>query len=456
MYQKLLLETHPSLLEQRFFTTDIGQLYCSIPFEELANQIPPPKGEVSGLGRKAWFDVKGGIALQVLKHYLQLSDEKLIERINTDWVLQMFCGIQLKPGEGIRDKDQVGSWRSYLGQHMDIKKWQKTLARSWKPFMQQTQSGSLDATCYESRIAFPTDVKLIWQGCHDLHLLIQSTRKRYKQRKSRNNYAGRKKEFTDYQKRRKKTRRQEKKLRKRLLKYLCRLVQLFDELCGKHDHVLSGKQSKRVQTIITVYEQQHQKAYGDQKIKNRIVSISKPYVRAIVRGKETKTVEFGAKVNKLQVDGINFIEHLNYNAFNEGVRLEHGVRLQEDLFGKCGQMSADAIFATNSNRKYCRRKTIVTNFVPKGRQKTQHIQQAALMRSLLNKERTTRLEGSFGNEKNHYLLDKVNARNQTTERCWIFFGIHTANAVAIAKRIAAAIATPTQNPPPQRSLPFAA
>ena len=56
------------------------------------------------------------------------------------------------------------------------------------------------------------------------------------------------------------------------------------------------------------------------------------------------------------------------------------------------------------------------------------------MRAVLNKERGTRLEGSFGNEKNHYLLQKVNARNAITEKCWIFFGMMTANASIITKR----------------------
>ena len=35
---------------------------------------------------------------------------------------------------------------------------------------------------------------------------------------------------------------------------------------------------------------------------------SRYYVRPIVRGKETKSVEFGAKVNNIQIDGISFIE----------------------------------------------------------------------------------------------------------------------------------------------------
>ena len=58
------------------------------------------------------------------------------------------------------------------------------------------------------------------------------------------------------------------------------------------------------------------------------------------------------------------------------------------------------------------------------------------MRSILNKERSTRLEGSFGNEKNHFQLTKVKARTLVSEICWIFFVIQTANAKQIGDRIA--------------------
>jgi len=144
-------------------------------------------------------------------------------------------------------------------------------------------------------------------------------------------------------------------------------------------------------------------------------------------------------------------EHLSYDAYNEGIHLEDRIRLHEELIGSCKQISADAIYATNNNRKYCRLKGIVTNFIPKGKQKTDHIEQAAIIRKLLNVERGTRLEGSFGNEKNHYLLHKINARSKHTETCWIFFGIHTANAVNIANRIEEKSSQKNQ-PPPQRKM----
>ena len=172
MRQITLLAEHRQLLDQKFLATDLGCLYLSIPWDALCGEITPPPSS-SGLGRKPWFDVRGGIALQILKHLFQLSDAKLIDRINTDWAMQMFCGIQLKPGQMIKDHDLPSDWRVYLGRHMSLDKVQHILAKHWKPHMQQTQTAGTDATCYESYIEYPTDVKLLWKGCTELRNRIQ-------------------------------------------------------------------------------------------------------------------------------------------------------------------------------------------------------------------------------------------------------------------------------------------
>ncbi len=432
---KVLLFDYPQLLCERFLQTDVGQLYQSIPFDALAATIPLPKHQRSGKGCKPWFDLRGGIALQFLKHYLGLSDALLIERINTDWSLQYFCGIQLKPGEVIKDTNLPSYWRGYIGSHLDIAAMQKILAAYWTPQISDTRISSEDATCYESRISFPTPVKLVWSCCNKSHLIYNKLRKKAGLRDSRCNYQKWKTEFLCYQKTKRKTKKAEKRLLKKLLKFLLRILQLLQELCKQKGTGLSLKQSSQIRTIIKVYEQQHDKVYGKtEQIKDRIVSLSKPYIRPIVRGKEAKAVEFGAKVNKLQIDGISFIEHYSYDAFNEGTRLQNCIALHRSLFGKCTHHSADKIYATNANRTYCRQQQIITNFEPKGKQKAAYVEQSKIMRSALNKERSTRLEGSFGNDKNHYLLQKVNARNAATEKCWIFFGIMTANASIITNR----------------------
>ncbi|HEC41548.1 MAG TPA: hypothetical protein ENI20_01790 [Bacteroides sp.] len=133
-------------------------------------------------------------------------------------------------------------------------------------------------------------------------------------------------------------------------------------------------------------------------VPGRIVSIAKDYVHPIVRGKEVKKVEFGTKVNMIQVDGINFIEYLDFDPFNESTRLRNSIWYARTIFGKITHISADDIYATNANRQYCTQQNIVTNFKRKGRAGKQEEHRQIIAREL-RKELATHMEGSFGTDK---------------------------------------------------------
>lgn len=432
-YNPLFLQT-AEVQQSVFLSTDLGQLHQSIPFTSLGSKIPSPAYEKSGRGRKPFLKVEGGIGLMFLKHYLGLSDELLIHRLNTDWCIQYFCGVQLGLRK-IKDKNLVSWWRTYLGQHLNIAGLQAVFIEYWKPYLQQTHVTLMDATCNESHLRYPTSVKLLWEAITKVHAMVQQKRKRLRLRRSRSNYQKHRNNFLFYQRSRKKTNRKEKILRKQLLKYLLRLLQGLDELQQEQQIKLSRKEEGLVKTIHTVYAQQHELTYGNtSSVPHRIVSLHKPYLRPIVRGKENKAVEFGAKVHKVQVSGISFIEHLSFENFNESTRLKQTVAFHQKYFGRLSQLGADGIYATNENRRYCSKLGIATSFVPKGREGKQADQKKA-MRSVLSSVRATVLEGSFGNEKNHYLLQKIKARTQATEIVWIFFGMMTANASIISQRM---------------------
>ena len=438
MYQNLLFEQPIDVQLAAFYNTPLGQLYQAIPFGELSKKVAAPARAISDKGCKPWFDVKGGIGLQILKSYYRCSDAMLIEQLNGNWQMQMFCGILLRQGEQIKDKDIVGRWRSHLSKKLDMDKLQLSCVQHWKPFMEHTHTGFCDATVYESYIEYPTDAKLLWKSCCDVYQMINYKRKDLKLRHTRINHEKRKVQYLSFAKRRKKSRRQSKKVCKLLLKYLVRLMEQLDDLLTQHKAVLSGYYYSRLNTITKVKEQQWQLHFGKQAtVPDRIVSLHKPYVRPIVRGKEVKPVEFGAKVNMLLVDGISFIEHFSYDAFNEGTRLQSTIHLQQRYFGACHQMGADAIYATNQNRSYCTQNNIATSFIPKGKEGKLK-EQKSQMRSILGKIRSTVMEGSFGNEKNHYQMNKIKAKTQGNEKVWIFFSLLTCNAMQIAKRIQAA------------------
>ena len=93
---------------------------------------------------------------------------------------------------------------------------------------------------------------------------------------------------------------------------LGKIIELWNNVYRQYTPVikLTTDQHRRIIAIKEIYRQQTDHFEGKD-IKNRIVSIDRPYIRPIVRGKENKRVEFGAKVNNIQIDGISFIEHLS-------------------------------------------------------------------------------------------------------------------------------------------------
>ena len=203
--------------------------------------------------------------------------------------------------------------------------------------------------------------------------------------------------------------------------------------------LLTPREKGDLEIITKMYRQQKnhfQSKDCRESIPNRIVSISKPYVRPIVRGKEVKSVEFGAKVNNILVDGISFIEKLSFNAFNEGTRLIHCLKMHKRLFGvEAKKVGGDTGYAGTDNRDYCKENGIQTSFVKRGRPFSEEKKGKDLVRKELAKVRATAMEGSFGTQKEHYDLRRVKARTKLTEILYIFFGIHTANVVQLADRI---------------------
>jgi hypothetical protein len=412
---------------QSFLSSEIGKIHNLLPFRSLANELGLKK---TSLGRDSYFSPDGKIALMFLKSYTGLSDRDLLSQLNANIHYQLFCGVRIHPLNPLTNFKIISEIRCEIGSRMDIDKLQQVLASHWKPYLDHTSVMMTDATCYESAIRFPTDVKILWESVDWVYNQLKVIVKSLSGRMPRSKYAKQTHRYHCYCKKRKRKQSETRVLKRSLLHLLDKLVGILEETIqiNRSRLTLSTHFHKRLSIIGKVLEQQTIRFQGGE-VKGLIVSIDKDYIRPIVRGKETKRVEFGAKVNCIQVDGINFIEHLSFEAFHEGIRIPQCIDKHQRLFRKrVTHLAADGIYATNYNRKYCSKRRITTSFIRKGRPGSNE-EQAQKMRSLLSKERSTRLEGSFGTEKQHYGLDKVKARTKQTEIAWIFFGIHTANAV---------------------------
>ena len=325
-----------------------------------------------------------------------------------------------------------------LSKKLKIQEQQKVLADAWKPYMKNLDTVYTDASCYESLMRFPTDVKLLWECVERAYTMMCGISSRLGEHRMRTKYNDISKTNLIYRKQRKHSHKQTRRMIMRLLGLLGKILGEIHRQLRVHpnEKLLSDRQLDILDTITKVYRQQknHFKS-GDSResIPNRIVSVSKPYVRPIVRGKETKSVEFGAKCNNILIDGISFIEKLSFNAFNEGTRLKHCVSLAQKLTGEAvRKIGGDQGYSGNDNRTFCKENKIETSFTQKGRLGKNEVKNAT--KRELARIRATAMEGSFGIQKEHYGLRKIAARIKSTEIMLIFFGIHTANVVNLARR----------------------
>ncbi|WP_418263639.1 hypothetical protein [Flavobacterium faecale] len=403
-----------------------------MPFSELSQAF---KLKDSNKGTHCYFSPKGKIALMMLKNYYGCSDKKLIELLNGNIFMQFFCDILIPIDKPLTNFKIVSQIRMELSKGLNIRKSQEILPKNWIPFMSDLDKIFTDATCYESEVRFPTNQKLLWECIQWNYKQMEALCGKLKIKLPRTKFLDWCRRYNEYSKKRKKQSKHRTKVTRGLLKLLYKLNAELNKIENQNYFEATKKYKNQRSLIAKVYQQQSQIFKTGKSVPDRIISISKSYIRPIVRGKEVKQVEFGAKVNKIQIDGINFIEHIQYRAFNEGTRLQSTVFCAQNLTKtKVRMLGANAIYATNKNRTFATSNNIQTDFVRKGKAGKNEEQRKILAKEI-KKERATRLEGSFGKEKEHYNLKKIKAKTQKSEMLWIFFGIHTGNALEIGKRI---------------------
>ena len=426
----------PKKYRESFAVSELGRIRALLPLKEMADELASHFPKKHSRGNTPMFPPDGEIALMFLKPYTGLSDDGLIEMLNGSIHMQMFCGVLIDPSRPIKDGKIVSAIRNRLAPRLDIVRQQSVLYKKWDSMLKDKDLCMSDATCYESHLRYPTDIKLMWECCEWLHKLLQKTCREQGERLPRSKYNEVAKARLAYAKQRKPKKSATRRMQRRLLKLLGKLIGQWNCLCRLYAPVihLSAEQDKRIMAIKEVHRQQTDH-FNKKEVKHRIVSIDRPYIRPIVRGKENKRVEFGAKVNNIQVDGISFIEHHSFEAFNEGTRLKQCVEYQESLTGvKVTRIGMDTIYANNENRKYCTERGITTNFVRKGPKPKDEQADISTARRIIGNLRATVMEGSFGNQKQHFGVGRIAARNRHSETLLLFFGIHMANTATLAAR----------------------
>src|SRR3990167_1791563 len=275
----------------------------------------------------------------------------------------------------------------------------------------------VDATVFPESIKYPNDVGLL----NDVREWLVKRIKGYGEKageKIRTYCRRAKQEFLNFARKKVK--------QKKMIQYVRRNLEQVRGLVGKLEkrgEVIGEKVRQRLEVAGQIYEQQ-KTMYKEKvnRIKARIVSFVRPYVRPIVRGKNGKEVEFGSKGSGAHGDGFVFLNYLEHRAFaEEGLVKEH-VEAYQERFGKLPpSFTADKKYGTRENRKYLEGLGIRQGFKMLGRKRRDDTKSSRWFKK--KQRERNRIEGDFGNGKEHYGLDRVLYSIEDGSEMWVRLGL---------------------------------
>jgi len=439
-----------------------------IPWDALAEGYYRSLSVTQGRPTK---DARLVIGAVIVKHKLCLSDEETVQQIQENPYLQYFVGLPGYQRQAPFAASLLVEIRKRMGQTMfeafhgaiiaalgSAKAKQKPRPRSHPKSGKSeadedagddgppSSSGGtpteeeparqgkliLDATVAEQAIRYPTDLSLLNAAREFSEQIIDILYAKTELTKKPRTYRERaRKAYLAMAKQRRPSGKVRRRGIKRQLQYLRRNLGHIERLLTSWPEgtplPLPRWLLYRYWVIQHVYAQQWE-MYQNQsrRCADRIVSISQPYVRPIVRGKQDKPVEFGAKLSvSLTAEGLARVDHLRWDAFHEGGDLKSQVEAYRARYGTYPEaVVGDPVYGTRDNRRYLKRHGIRFAGKPLGRPK----KVTAANRDELKRLRAQRreeylqripIEGKFGQGKNGDRLNYIRAKRADTSTAWI-------------------------------------
>jgi len=390
---------------------------------------------------------------------LDITDEETVSQIQENPSMQFFCGFESYTTEKPFDSSLMVHFRKRITAEMMKAITEEAFASEARKAIEKDDddkggngdacnggSGSLDtgeknpkgtmlldATCCPSDIHYPTDIGLLNQAreltervIDELHgqLLPQGHEKPRTYRKVA------RKEYLRFAKRRKYTQSQLRLAIRQQLQYVRRNLDTIAKQIeqGAKLEEISNDLQKKLTTISELYVQQKQ-MFDERthKADNRIVSISQPHLRPIVRGKTNAPVEFGAKVATANIGGFTFVIHMEYDNFSEAKYLKESAEEYKRIFGFYPRVIiGDKLYGTRENRDYCKSRGIRLSGPRLGR-KSEEIKESEREQAYQDSRERNAIEGDYGTVKRKYGLALVMAKLHDTAQTAISFGFFVKN-----------------------------
>ncbi len=438
-----------------------------IPWEEFAKAYNQNMSKDRGRPAKAARLVIGAV---IIKHKLCLGDDETIDQIRENPYLQYFVGLSTFQTEApfapslfvdIRRRMGEQVFESFNQSIIDKLESKKKIVSARKPNPDKRDNNSqtgngkpdtvnhssetteenpekfhegkliIDATVAEQAIRFPTDLGLLNEARETSEKLIDKLyplsglkkKPRTYRQNARKDYLALAKQRKPKKNRRRAGIRQQLQYVKRNLGHIENLL----DLVADESTAFTDRQRRQYWIIQHVYRQQEEMHRNRrQRCDHRIVSISQPHVRPIVRGKASKKVEFGAKIGvSLTGDKLAHVDHLEWDSYYEGHDLPNQVEDYKKRHGHYPEVViGDPLYGSRENRKYLSGQKIRFSGKALGRPKKETEENQKLLRDEARRRKAEYreripIEGKFGQGKNGYRLNYIRARTQATSEAWI-------------------------------------
>lgn len=407
-----------------------------IPWSKFEKEYAKNFSEKMGAKAKPFRMALGALIIQ---EKLGISDRETVEQIKENPYLQYFIGLISYQKEAPFDPSMMVYFRKRI-KFKTVQKINQEMVRKGREMLnsseveersdEKEEEGEkknegkliLDATCAPADIRYPTDLEILNQARQGTEKILDCLYQEVKEKQIKKPRTYRKIARKNYLKVAKKRRPSQKERSKAIgqqLRYIQRNLSYIEQLSelGADLSCLSQRQYKQLLVIQEVYRQQHQMWQDKtQRTDHRIVSLTQPHVRPIVRGKAGKPTEFGAKLSVSSIDSFIFLDRLSWENFNESQDLIPQIENFKNTYGCYPEsVHVDQIYRTRENRRWCQARGIRLSGLPLGRPPKNRSAELKKQAQLDEKFRN-RIEGKFGQAKRRFGLDRIMTKlSETSE-----------------------------------------
>ena len=385
-----------------------------IPWSDFESEYAEKFSETMGAPAKSFRMALGALIIQ---EKLGVSDRETVEQIKETPYLQYFIGMSAYSNEAPFEPSMLVHFRKRIDKNL-LNRVNKKMVKNLREKTEESEKtkkkeeeveetknqGKLifDATCAPADITYPNDLGLLERARKQTEKIINSLHKNRKNKldkKPRTYKYKARKDYLKVAKKRRPSRKERSEAIEKQLKYIKRNLSHIDNLInsGAELSSLRPSQYKSLLVVTEVYRQQLWMHENEAKrIDDRIVSITQPHVRPIVRGKAGKPVEFGAKLSVSCFENYVFLDHARWDNFNESGDLKKQIEAYKNFTGYYpDSVHVDKIYRTKENRAWCKERGIRISGSPLGRP-PKNVSKEARQQVQDDERFRNTIEGKFG------------------------------------------------------------